>query len=64
MSWQKAPGYHWRARVEADVSRFKQVIADALRSHTDRCRSTEVAIAVDAPNRMLELGRTSYRRFT
>ena len=63
MSWQKASGYHWRALVEADMSRFKRVIGDALRSQTDRRRSTEVAIAVDALNRMLELGRPSYVRF-
>ena len=26
MAWQKAYGYHWRALVEADSSRFKRVI--------------------------------------
>jgi len=63
MRWQKTSGYHWRALVEADISRFKRVIGDALRSRTDRRRATEVAIAVDALNRMLELGRPSYVRF-
>jgi len=63
MRWQKTLGYHWRALVEADMSRFKRVIGDALRSRTDRRRATEVAIAVDALNRMLELGRPSYVRF-
>ncbi|MGI4942986.1 MAG: IS5 family transposase [Janthinobacterium lividum] len=48
MRWQKASGYHWRALVEADMSRFKRVIGDALRSRTDRRRATEVSIAVDA----------------
>ena len=57
MAWQAASGYNWRALVEADVSRFKQVIGDGLRSRTDRRRATEVAIAVAALNRMLELGR-------
>jgi hypothetical protein len=33
------------------------VIGDALRSRTDRRRATEVAIAVQALNRMLDLGR-------
>jgi hypothetical protein len=33
------------------------VIGDALRSRTDRRRLTEVAIAISALNRMLELGR-------
>ena len=63
MKWQKTSGYHWRALVEADMSRFKRVIGKALRSRTDRRRATEVAIAVDALNRMLELGRPSYVRF-
>jgi hypothetical protein len=62
MAWQKASGYHWRALVEADISRFKRVIGGALRSRTDRRRATEVAIAVDALNRMLELGRPEYVR--
>ena len=63
-AWQKASGYHWRALVEADISRFKRVIGDGLRSHTDRRRTTEMAIAVAALNRMLELGRPEYVRLT
>ena len=51
-----------RALVKADVSRFKRVIGDALRSRTDRRRATEVAIAVGALNRMLDLGRPEYVR--
>ena len=45
------------ARVEAAIGRFKQVIGDRLRSRTDGCRTTEVGVAVDVLNRMLELGR-------
>ena len=56
-TWQKASGYTRRARVEAAMSRFKQVIGDGLRSRTDRRRATEVDVAVHALNRMLELGR-------
>ena len=62
MAWQKGSGYNWRALVEADVSRFKRVVGDGLRSRTDRRRSTEVAIAVSALNRMLDLGRPEYSR--
>jgi hypothetical protein len=62
MAWQAASGYNWRALVEADVSRFKRVIGDALRSRTDRRRATEVSIAVGALNRMLDLGRPEYIR--
>ena len=56
-AWQKASGYTTRARVEATIGRFKQVIGDALRSRTDRRRATEVDVAVHVLNRMLELGR-------
>ena len=62
MGWQATSGYNWRALVEADVSRFKRVIGDALRSRTDRRRATEVAIAVGVLNRMLDLGRPEYVR--
>jgi hypothetical protein len=60
--WQKASGYNWRALVEADISRFKWVIGDGLRSRTDRRRETEIALAVSVLNRMLELGRPEYVR--
>ena len=35
MGWQRASGYNWRALVEADISRWKRVIGDGLRSQTD-----------------------------
>jgi len=57
LGWQKASGYNRRALVEAAMSRYKRVIGDALRSRTDRRQATEVATAVHALNRMLELGR-------
>jgi hypothetical protein len=56
-AWQKASGYTTRARVEATIGRFKQVIGDGLRCRTDQRRATEVDVAVHALNRMLELGR-------
>ena len=62
MAWQKAAGYNWRALVEADISCFKRVIGNGLRSRTDRRRATETAVAVKALNRMLELGRPEYVR--
>ena len=45
-----------------DISRWKRVIGHALRSQTNERQATEVAIAVDVLNRMLELGRPSYVR--
>jgi hypothetical protein len=56
-SWQKASGYTKRARAEAAIGRFKQVIGDGLRSRTDRRRATEVDVAVHALNGTLEPGR-------
>ena len=35
------------------MSRFKQVIGDRLRSHTDERRATDVEVAVHVLNRML-----------
>ena len=57
MGWQKSSGYNRRALAEAAISRYKRVIGDVLRSRTDRRQATEVAVAVRALNRMLELGR-------
>ena len=57
LGWQKTSGYHRRALAETAVSRYKRVIGDALRSRTDPGQATEVAIAIHALNRMLELGR-------
>ena len=62
MGWQRASGYNSRALVEADVSRWKRVIGDGLRSQTDGRQATEVAIAADVLNRMLKLGRPEYIR--
>lgn len=57
MGWQRRSGYNWRALVEADVSRWKRVIGDALRLRTDdrrspidgsRCRSSRAQPNVGA----------------
>jgi len=61
-AWQKASGYTKRARAEAVIGRWKQVIGDRLRSHTDERRATEMDVAVHVLNRMLELGRPTYVR--
>ena len=57
MAWQTAPGYTRRARAETAMSRFKRVIGDALRSHADDRRATEVEVAVHVLNRMLDFRR-------
>ena len=55
--WQRDSGYNERARVEGQFARWKQVIGDGLRFHSDAARTTEVAIAAAVLNRMLDLGR-------
>ena len=60
--WQKRLGYTRRALAEAATGRWKQVIGDGLRAHTDERRATEVDVAVHALNRMLNLGRPKYVR--
>lgn len=60
--WQRATGYGWRTLIESDNSRWKRVIGDGLRSQADGRQRTEVAIAANALNRMLDLGRPEYVR--
>ncbi len=62
MGWQKASGYNRRALAEAAIGRYKRVIGDGLRSRTDGRQATEVAIAANVLNRMLDLGRPEYVR--
>jgi hypothetical protein len=62
MGWQQVSNYNRRARVEAAIGRWKQVIGDGLRSRIDERRLTEVKVTVGVLNRMLELGRPSYVR--
>jgi hypothetical protein len=42
--------------IRATRWRWKQVIGDGLRFHSDEARATEVAIAAQVLNRMLDLG--------
>jgi hypothetical protein len=54
MAWQRDSGYNQRAGVEGQFARWKQVIGDGLRFHSDEARVTEVAIAAQVLNRMLD----------
>jgi hypothetical protein len=51
---------HDERNPQADSGRWKRVIGEALHSQADGRQATEVAIAVGALNRMLELGRPNY----
>jgi Transposase DDE domain len=57
ISWRKPARYTLRALVEAAISRYQRVIGDAPRFRTVSRQATEGAIAVNALNRMLDLGR-------
>jgi hypothetical protein len=50
--WPAASGYNRRALVEAQIGRYKRVIGNTLRSHTEEARRAEVAIADHVLNRM------------
>jgi hypothetical protein len=62
MGWQRVSGYNWCALVESDIAQWKRVIGDGLRLQAGRRQATEVAIAADVLNRMLDLGRPEYVR--
>jgi hypothetical protein len=62
MGWQQSSGYTRRAKAETAMARWKRVIGDGLRAHTDWCRDTEVKVAVHVLNHMLTLGQPSYVR--
>ena len=46
----------WNCRRSPARPAWKQVIGDGLRFHSDEARATEVAIAAQVLNRMLDLG--------
>ena len=48
--------------MESDTARWKRVVGDGLRFQTDGRQATEVAIAAEVLNRMLDLGRPNYVR--
>ncbi len=54
--WRKHAGYHQQARVENAFYRYKQLIGGRLRSRNIQAQATEVRLAVNVLNRMLELG--------
>ena len=62
MAWQNTSGYNQRAKVEATIGRWKQVIGDGLHSRIDERREPEVDVAVYVLNRMLEIGAPCYVR--
>ena len=57
MAWQRTSGSNARAKAEAAIARYKQVIGDRLRAHSDDGRRTELMVAANLLNRMFGLAR-------
>lgn len=62
MGWQTKTGYNQRSRVEAQISRWKQVIGDHLQARDFDNQIVEAKLASKALNRMTGLGRAAYER--
>ncbi len=54
--WKKQADYYQQARVENAFYRYKQLIGGRIRSRNNSAQMTEVGLAIDVLNRMLELG--------
>lgn len=54
--WKRTSGYHTRSLVENVIFRFKTIFGDRLRSREDARQVTELKLAVNALNRMFQLG--------
>lgn len=64
MAWQKANDYGLRSHGEAQIGRYKDVIGPDLQSRKPEAQTTETQIAIEALNRMTDLGRAVYERVT
>ncbi|MFA3920487.1 IS5 family transposase [Ruegeria hyattellae] len=62
MNWQAETGYNQRSQVEAQISRWKQVIGERLQARDFDRQIAEAQIASKALNRMTGLGRAKYER--
>ena len=54
--WKKEAGYHEQARVENAFYRYKRLIGGRLRSRNIAAQATEVGLAINLLNGMLEFG--------
>ena len=63
IGWQRATGYGKRNHTETTTSRYKHLIGPKLRARGRAAQSGEVALAVQALNRMIRTARpASIRR--
>ena len=64
MGWQRATGYGRRSLVETAIGRYKHLIGSKLRARSLAAQQGEVAIAVEALNRMTRLAKPFSVRVT
>ena len=57
MAWQKATGYGRRSLVEAAIGRYKRIIGSRLRARMFAAQKGEIAIAIEALNRMIRVAK-------
>jgi hypothetical protein len=57
MAWQKATGYGRRSLIETAIGRYKSIIGSRLRARDFAAQQGEVAIAVEALNRMIQVAK-------
>ena len=64
MGWQKATGYGRRSLVETAIGRYKHLVGSTLRARNLAAQQGEVAIAVQALNRMIGIAKPLSVRVT
>ena len=64
MGWQKATGYSRRNLVETATGRYKHLIGSTLRARRLAAQQGEVAMAVRALNRMIDVAKPLSVRVT
>ena len=64
MGWQKATGYGRRSLVETAIGRYKHLIGSTLRARNLAAQQGDVAIAVQALNRMIGIAKPLSVRVT
>ena len=64
MAWQKSTGYGRRSLIETAIGRYKNIIGSRLRARTLAAQQGEIAIAVEALNRMIRVAKPISVRVT
>jgi hypothetical protein len=57
MGWQRAVGYGRRSLAETAIGRYKHLIGPKLRARTPSGQCGEVALSVQALNRMIRVAK-------